>query len=245
MTALIHLLLFFSFSDVFFEVPTGIFVSQFKGDEIYWKLTRDSSAVTLEYLTRRKKEEQYFASDNDNILIFKNMSLFEEPMDFYISTVEPEGFTLKNDNSQEVIFLRKISQRTDFALRDVPKLIKRDLDLDLIGDWIILYLLNPTGGREDFELSGKDYKVGFSASGNWVLDPRAIKEQLSITGVEDFSFSDIPTATWKAKDGELQVLIDMPGVPSSGPSISKFLIRKDTLFTTSPQGYTTVHLRKK
>jgi hypothetical protein len=244
MKALIILFLFLSLLQRNIEIPTGIFTSSVGKDQIYWKLTRDSNAVILEVLTGKKKVEQYFAEEREDSLIFKNIALFQEPMDFYFSTEESGTFELKNYSVKRIVPLERLTQRTDFELSDVPKLIKRDLDLDLIGDWIILHLLNPAGGLADFELTGKDYKVGFSASGNWVLDPRAFNEQLPISGGGGFSFSDVPRATWKAKDGMLEVLIDMPGVSSPGLSTSSFLIRNDTLYTTSPQGYTTVHLRK-
>lgn len=244
MKALIILFLFLSLLQRNIEIPTGIFTSELEEGQIYWKLTRESNAVILEVLTGKKKVVQYFCEEREDSLIFKNLALFQEPMDFYISTKESGGLALQNDKAQKVVFLKRITERTDFELSEVPKLIKRDLDLNLIGDWIILRLLNPEGALVDFELAGKDFKVGFSESGNWVLDPRAINDQLPINGGGDFSFSNVPRATWKAKDGKLEVLIDMPGGPGSGPSISSFLIRNDTLYTTSPQGYTTVHLRR-
>jgi hypothetical protein len=243
MKALIILFLFLSPLQRNIEIPTGIFTSEVKGDQIYWKLTRGSSAVILEVLTGKKKVVQYFAEERKDSLIFKNIALFQEPMDFYISTVESGGVELKNYKGKRIVPLKILTERTDFDLSDVPKLIKRDLDLDLIGDWVIVTLLNPEGAIADFELSEKELKVGFSPSGNWVLDPRAINDQFP-ANAGGYSFSDLPSATWRAKDGKLEVLIEMPGVPSSGPSISSYLIRNDTLYTTSPQGYTTVHLRK-
>jgi hypothetical protein len=245
MKTLFILFIFLSLPYVSVEFPKGIFISEVMEEQVYWKITKDSGVFVLEVLIGKKKAEKYFGEERADCLIFKNISLFQEPMDFYLFKKDSSSLVLKNDNERKVIFLKKITERTDFELSDVPKLLRKDLDLDLIGDWIILHLLNPEGTLADFELAGKNLKVGFSENGNWVLDPRAFKNQLPVNGGGEFSFSDIPRATWKAKEGNLEVLIDLPGVPNSGPSINKFLIRNDTLYTTSVQGYTTVHLRKK
>jgi hypothetical protein len=81
--------------------------------------------------------------------------------------------------------------------------------------------------------------VTYQASGNFIADPNIFKDELRAAGINDFSYSDLPVFKWRTKDKKFFLVS-----PSGEGSVHNYLIRNDTLFTTSKQGYTGIHLRK-
>jgi hypothetical protein len=224
----------------------GVYLVDYSGEPLFLMFEKKEEKIILKYLVDKKESGLVVGVPEDQAIYFEGVSIGRRSFSLKVSLSDPNLLILLKDGKSNLLKMNKLSSRIDLDLSKIPKYLNNGLDIDLIGDWTMLYMLNPDGIAHDWEAAGKGYMVRFSESGAWVLDSRVIRDQLNAGGAGRFSYQDIPSASWRVSSGQLEVNFKSPvnTTLSNGSNLSYYLIRNDTLYTTSPQGYTTVHLRK-
>lgn len=224
------------------DTYNGVYHATVCEDEVYFKVIDGGNLAILEFFLNKKTKGEIYGQVKSGLLNFRDISIKEEVYDLVFKNGEGHLIS-KNQRNPKSIRIEPLTKRLDLSLVDISKLIRNNLAPDLVGDWIMLYSLNPDGVVINDEIKGKNYKVRYSENGSYILDPKAIRDNMPREYVKNFSYSDIPTATWRTEGNNL--MINITGITEASESEQIFLIKGDTLFTTSAQGYTIVQLRRK
>lgn len=217
--------------------PSGVYEGKMNSQSFFFKVYLEDDLVLLNYLNEKGKSEILEGSIIQDSIFFSSFDFNKEKYEFKIS-VKNEVISLYSYSKNHQTKVTRLSLNTDIELNKIPKFINQGLDIDLIGSWIYIHLINPEGEIERDEFSGNGYIVIYQQNGNYIFDPRAIRNSLNSAGIREFSYEDLPHVKWKTNNGQL--FFDS----SQGTSISNYLIRNDTLFSTSAQGYTEILIRK-
>ncbi|MGY6742919.1 MAG: hypothetical protein ACXIUQ_09310 [Cecembia sp.] len=237
--SLSFIIILFSKTD---DPGNGIYYARVSEEEVYFKVTVEKGLAILEFFLDKKTKGEMNGQVKSGQIFFSDFSIKNEVYDLVFKNGEGHLIS-KNQDKPKFIKVEPVTKRIDLSLVDISKLIRNNLAPDLVGDWVMIYNLSPDGVVIDDEIKGKNYKVRYSENGSYILDPNAIRDNMPRELVKNFSFSDIPTATWRTEGNNL--VINITGITEASESKSVFLIKSDTLLTTSVQGYTTVHVRRK
>lgn len=219
--------------------PSGIFEGKMLSQSFYVKTYAKNEVMYLEYLNEKGKVLTFPGVVTGDSVFFEPFYFENGKFQFKMSS-EDEKIFLSDLGANKLIEIKKLTSNLNVELKGFSKILDQELDLDLIGNWIYLFSINPEGEKDSSDkLSGKGYLITYQAIGNFLVDPNIFRDELRSVGINDFSYSDLPVFKWRTKDKQL--FLDPP---SGEGSVHNYLIRNDTLFTTSKQGYTGVHLRK-
>jgi hypothetical protein len=218
---------------------SGIFEGKMLSQSFYVKAYAKNEVMYLEYLNEKGKVLTFQGVVTGDSVFFEPFYFENGKFQFKISS-EDEKIFLSDVGANKLIEIKKLTSNLNVELKGLSKILDQELDLDLIGNWFYLFSINPEGEKDSSDkLSGKGYLVTYQASGNFIADPNIFKDELRAAGINDFSYSDLPIVKYKTKNRQVSY-----EWPDGSVSSDNYLIRNDTLFTTSKQGYTGIHLRK-
>jgi hypothetical protein len=220
----------------------GIYHCTINEQKVFMKIMYEEDLAILELLDQENKYSK------NNGIIFKDSIFFpetifhKEQVDVVLYFQDYSQLKLKSLSNTSEIKINKITENTDLKLVNIPKLLKNNLDPNLIGDWILLYSKDEKGNTINDEFKGKGYLINYSENGKVILDPRAFRDSLKNFGISNFSYSDIPIVYWKTYGNQL---INQSSSPQGNfETESTYLIKGDTLFEFSLNGSSTVYVRK-
>jgi hypothetical protein len=217
--------------------PSGVYEGKMHSQLFYLKIFSEKGSPFLNYLNEKGKTESIAGNIIQDSIYFEPFLKEKERYMVKISLKSEKSF-IYSFSTNQLIEIKKISNNTSLELSKIPKLLENNFDPDLIGDWTFIHLIDPNGQIFKDELTGKGYIETFLENGKWIFDPRAIQEQLRSAGIRDFSYEDLPQMKWKTKNRSLFI------ESAESTSESTYLIRNDSLFKTSKQGYTSILVRR-
>lgn len=217
--------------------PSGVYEGKMHSQLFYLKIYSEKGSPFLNYLNDKGKTESIAGNIMQDSIFYDSFIRGNEKYMVKVSLKNEKAFVYSFSTNQ-LIEIIKISNNISLELSKIPKLVENNLDPDLIGNWTIIHLIDPDGGIYKDEFSGKGYVETFLDNGKWIFDPRAIQDQLRSAGVKEFSYEDLPQMKWKTENKIL--IVESPDSNNK----STYLIRNDSLFKTSKQGYTSVLVRK-
>jgi hypothetical protein len=118
---------------------------------------------------------------------------------------------------------------------------KVERDPRLVGRWMHLYDLNPSGEVVKDEFYGKNYVKTYYRDGRMVYDAQMFRDADKRNGIKaPFDYADIPVLEWKTTNNQLLTLMHALGTQES-----RYGFAGDTLIHGYPTGYTSHHVRVK
>jgi hypothetical protein len=217
--------------------PSGLYEGKMHSQIFYLKIHSENGSPFLNYLNDKVKTESIGGNIMQDSIFYDSFIMGNEKFMVKVS-LKNEKLFLYSFSTHQLIETKKISNNISLELSKIPKLLENNLDPDLIGQWIYHHLVDPNGEIYKDEFSGKGYVETFLENGKWIFDPRAIQDQLRSAGIKDFSYEDLPQMKWRTENKNLIV------ESAESNNKSTYLIRNDSLFKTSKQGYTSVLVRK-
>ena len=218
--------------------PSGVYEGKMHSQLLYLKIYSENGKPFLNYLNDKGKTESIVGNIIQDSIFYDSFIRGNEKYMVKVSLKNEKAFIYSFSKNQ-LIEIKKISNNISLELSKIPKLVENNLDPDLIGNWTFIHLIDPNGQIFKDELTGKGYIETFLENGKWIFDPRAIQEQLRSAGIREFSYEDLPQMKWSTKNRLLHI------ESAESASESTYLIRNDSLFKTSKQGYTSILVRKK
>ena len=230
----------------FFFMPNdfqGTYHSTIQGQEVYFKLIHENELAILEFLDGKQNHSRYQGVIKKDSVVFSKVN-FQNGQLSIIFWLYDSKMVVDDGTATQEIRTNKLTNTVNLKLANIPKLLKNNLDPNLIGSWIYLYSKDGSGKVIENEFAGKNYLTLFSENGSTIIEARAFRDSNKKFGINDFSYNDMPTLTWKTDGDKLMKYYKNPQ-GSSHDLESTYLIKNDTLFTVLKQGNTDVYLRKK
>ncbi|MBA4302420.1 hypothetical protein SAMN03080617_01819 [Algoriphagus alkaliphilus] len=118
---------------------------------------------------------------------------------------------------------------------------KKELDLKIVGKWELLFSKDIEGKLVKNEFSGKGYIETFTKSGQFMIDPNYLRDDMKRNGInEPLDYASIPTFSWKSiSDGVLEIQT------GQGNQQIRYGFSGDTLVFGYPNGNTKYLLKRK
>lgn len=229
----------------FFFMPNdfqGTYHSTIQGQEVYFKLIHENELAILEFLDGKQNHSRYQGVIKKDSVVFSKVNFQNRQLSIIFRLYDSKMVVDDGITTQE-IRTNKLTNTVNLKLANIPKLLKNNLDPNLIGSWIYLYSKDGSGKVIENEFAGKNYLTLFSENGSTIIEARAFRDSNKKFGISDFSYNDMPTLTWKTDGDKLMKYYKNPQ-GSSHDLESTYLIKNDTLFTVLKQGNTDVYLRK-
>jgi hypothetical protein len=87
---------------------------------------------------------------------------------------------------------------------------KKELDLKIVGKWKHLFSKDVQGKMVEDEFSGKGYIENFTKSGQYMIDPNYLRDDMRRHGInEPLDYALIPIFSWRSiSDGVLEIQSD-------------------------------------
>lgn len=236
----LKILCFFANSNDF----EGIYQCTLGGQDVYLKIVNEDGLAILEILEGKQKYSKHQGNILNDSIVFSKIVIQNRELTFTFYVQNSKVVTINEIGESSEIRIYKISENANLKLGNIPSLLKNDLDPNLIGNWTLLYSKDEKGSIIKDEFKGKGYIIQYTENGKLILDPRAFRENLKASGIMEFSYKEIPTASWKTEKNQLIVHWSSPQ-GNVIDSKSTYLIKRDTLFKFSPNGSSTIHIRGK
>jgi hypothetical protein len=118
---------------------------------------------------------------------------------------------------------------------------KKDLDSRIVGKWELLFSKDLEGKVVKNEFSGKGYVETFTKSGQFMIDPNYLRDDMKRNGInEPLDYSLIPVFSWRMIDDNLFEIMS-----SNGNQQIRYGFSGDTLVLGYPNGNTKYLLKRK
>jgi len=118
---------------------------------------------------------------------------------------------------------------------------KKELDLRIVGKWELLFSKDLEGKVVKNEFSGKGYVETFTKSGQFMIDPNYLRDDMKRNGInEPLDYASIPSFFWQTIDvGIIEIS------SSQGNQQVRYGFSGDTLVLGYPNGNTKYLLKRK
>jgi hypothetical protein len=220
----------------------GIYYCTINEQKVFMKILYEEDLAILELLDQENKYSRNIGIIFKDSVFFPETILHKEQVDVVLYFQDYPLLKLKSSSNILEIEINKIAENTDLKLVNIPKLLKNNLDPNLIGDWTLLYSKDEKGSIINDEFKGKGYLINYAENGKLILDPRAFRNSQKEFGISNFSYNDIPIVYWKTIGNKV---INQASSPQGNFEMeSTYFIKSDTLYKFSFDGSSTIYVRK-